>query len=199
MSETSFVLRLAAVVALILLPAGAMSGRAQSPTRNPTIEERQVSLRGVKRENPKSPEAVPVPNPAYEQSKEDFETLQVINGRLAGVARSNLEPDYWQVGKEAAELRKRAARLRVNLLLPEPEKSAKDKKREEALAHAPLKSAIDFLNSLIKRFVENPVFQQPNVLDVEHSVRARLDLEEIIRLSELIQKRAAALSKATGK
>ena len=193
-------LRIAAAFTLILLSASAFRSSAQSPVRKATIEERQGALRGVKKVNRKPSEvsAEPLP-PAYEQSREDFALLQVINSHLSEAVGSSHEFDYRQIAKNAAEVRKRAARLKANLLLPELEKDEKLKKGEEGLTTEALKSAVGNLNALIKSFVENPVFQQPNVLDVDYSVKARRDLEGIIKLSERIQRRAEALSKTAGK
>jgi cytochrome c556 len=193
-------LHIAAAFTLILLSASAFRSNAQSPVRKATIEERQGALRSVAKVNRKPSEAsLEPPPPAYEQSREDFALLQVIKSHLSAAVGSSHEFDYRQIAKNAAEVRKRAARLKTNLLLPELEKGEKIKKGEEGFSPEALKSEVGNLNALIKSFVENPVFQQPGVLDVNYSVRARRDLEMIIRLSERIQRRAEALGKTAGK
>jgi hypothetical protein len=167
--------------------------------RMPTIEERQQALRSVKKTYERPVDVTEEQNLRYEQSKEDFELLQVISSRLSETVNSGAGPDYLQIGKDAAEVKKRAARLKINLAFPEPAKDEKSKKRWEEFSTEEIKSAIGALDDLVKSFVSNPIFQQPRVLDVERSARAMRDLELIIKLSEQIQRRAEALSKTTVK
>jgi hypothetical protein len=134
---------------------------------------------------------------AYEQIKEDFEQLQVVNYNLSGEGQTVL--DYGQIKREAAEIKKRALRLKVNLSLPAWDKDEKSKKSVEELAPGNLKSAINILDAFVKSFIASAIFQQPNIVDVEISMKASRDLEGIIRLSEQIHKLAEADGKASGK
>jgi hypothetical protein len=200
----SFLLCPAVVAALtLLLPS--QHAHAQMPTSRDTaradLEARQRALRNLERVKEKLSRRPPEPRlVTYQQTREDFEQLQLVNYRLAGVIAAGPALDYEQIRKDSAEVRKRASRLKSNLLLPEPAKDEKQQKsREELIANEELKPSIEALNALVNSFVWNPIFQQPKVLDVEHSVKARRDLEAIIKLSEQIHKRAEALAKATGK
>jgi hypothetical protein len=204
-SALSFVLYSSATITLTcLLPVLLCNAdaRAQSQSARESaridLEARQRALRNLENMKQKLSRRPPEPHLAYQQIKEDFEQLQLVNYHLSGSGAPILVLDYVQVRKDAAEVKKRAARLKTNLLLPEPDKDEKLQKSKEELAGEELKLAIDALDALVKRFVWNPVFQHPNVLDVENSVKARRDLEGIIRLSEQIQKRAEALSKVAG-
>lgn len=162
------------------------------------MAERQRALRSLENVKRKLSRRPPEPSLAYQQIKEDFERLQFANYHLSGAGASVSTLDYGQIKKNAAEVKKRASRLKTNLLLPEPDKDEKLQKSREAFNGNELKPAIDALDALVKRFVWSPVFQHPNILDVENSVKARLDLEAIIKLSEHIQKRAEVLSKQAG-
>jgi type II secretory pathway component PulJ len=128
---------------------------------------------------------------AYQQIKEDFEQLQLRNYALASEAGPAL--DYEQIRKEAGEIRKRAERLKSNLTLPEREKDA-DRKEGAGEAANDVKAMINDLDALVKRFVWSPVFQRPNVVDLEESMKASRDLEDIIKLSERLHKLAEALA-----
>jgi hypothetical protein len=46
------------------------------------------------------------------------------------------------------------------------------------------------MSGLIKRFVNNPVFEAVETLDVQAATTAKRDLERIIELSEQIRKKA---------
>ena len=193
------ILYIAAAVTLIFLSSSVLYSQPRRQIRSEQLEPRQKALRNLEVSDERPPERTDEPLPAYEQSQQDFEQLQVLNNNLAEIASSNPLLDYRQIEKNVAEINKRAARLKTNLVFPVPEKDGKPKKGEQRLTAEAMKSAVDALNAFIKSFVENPVFQQLGVLDVEQSAKAMRDLEEIIRLSEQIQKRAGALIKAAGK
>jgi hypothetical protein len=133
----------------------------------------------------------------YQQIREDFEQLQIENYNLSGEVGASL--NYGQIKKEATEIKKRATRLKINLSLPEAGKDEKPNKIREGLDSVELKTAINDLDALVKIFVANPIFQQPGLVDVENSGKARRDLEEIIRLSDHIHRCAEALSRTVSK
>jgi hypothetical protein len=196
----------AAFVPALLLPAvpGVSRALAQTPAQRDAaradLEARQRALRNMDNVKAKLSKKRPEPRPVvYQQTKEDFEQLQLINYRLSEMVAKSAALDYEQISKDAAEVKKRASRLKGSLLLLEPDRGEKPQKSREERATEELKPAIGQLNELVNSFVWNPVFQHPQVLDMEHSVQARRDLEGIIRLSEQIHKRAEALSKAPGK
>jgi hypothetical protein len=190
----------------LLLPA--MQGQSLALAQTPTprdigradLEARQRALRNMDNVKAKLSKRRSEPRPVvYQQTKEDFEQLQLVNYHLSEAVASGAALDYEQLGKDAAEVKKRASRLKSSLLLLEPDKDEKPQKSRADTETEELKPAIAALNELVNSFVWNPVFQHPQVLDVEHSVQARRDLEGIIRLSEQLHKRAEALTKATGK
>ncbi|HEX8774140.1 MAG TPA: hypothetical protein VF735_11060 [Pyrinomonadaceae bacterium] len=196
-SVLSFICSTATAVALTcLLPVILLEQDAQAQTQSQReaaridLAERQRALRSLENVKQKLSRRPPEPHLAYQQIKEDFEQLQFASYHLSGSGAPTPVLDYGQIKKDAAEVRKRASRLKTNLILPEPDKDEKLQKSREAFNADELKPAIDALDALVKRFVWNPVFQHPNVLDVENSVKARRDLEAIIRLSEQIHKRA---------
>lgn len=213
-SRLSFVFRMAVGVALtcltpVLLLETYAQDRTQPPPsqREPTqreaarldMESRQRALRSLENVKEKlSRRTSTGPRFAYRQIREDFEQIQYATHHLTGYGDLTSALDYGQVRKDASEIKKRASRLKANLLLPEADKDEKLQRSREAPMTDELKPAIEALDKVVKSFAFNPVFQRPNILDVENSVKARRDLEAIIRLSDQIQKRAEALSKLSG-
>jgi hypothetical protein len=195
-----------AALALILLSPCA--ARAQTPqaardrdARRADMEMRQRALWDLEKlKNPSQPEAkVPSRRPTYRDVEEDFEELQLRNYSLA-VAAGRVGPlDYALIKKEAAEVRKRAARLKLYLSLPKTGEGQKTEKVSEVLSAEGLKSAAATLDALVNGFVWNPVFRRPDVVDLEQSSKASRDLAGIIGLSEQIRKCAEDLGKGGAK
>lgn len=136
-------------------------------------------------------------NLAWAQIREDYKQLQVVNNDLARAVSGGAALDFKYVAKSASEIRKRAARLRENMVLPEVEKPSGPAK-EEAGAER-LKSALSTLDQLVLDFVNNPIFERARTADVQMSTKARRDLESIIELSDHIKKSSERLSKGAQK
>ncbi len=157
---------------------------------------RQWALRQVEKLKDAPPEGEKVMRPNYEDVAQDFEQLQVVNYSLAGAAAAKGAPlDYELIKKNASEVRKRASRLKACLLLPEIKDEQARIKALEAQTPEALRAAVASLDSLVNSFAWNPVFHQPNVVDLEQSSKAARDLAGIISLSEQINKRASEMSK----
>ncbi|HEV2764845.1 MAG TPA: hypothetical protein VGV38_17825, partial [Pyrinomonadaceae bacterium] len=62
-----------------------------------------------------------------------------------------------------------------------------------------LKPAVAALDALVNSFVWNPVFRQPDVVDLEQSSKAGRELAEIIALSERIRKCVEGLGETAAK
>jgi hypothetical protein len=183
----------------VLLCCCAATVRAQEPSaqsvreaRRADIESRQRALWTLEKEAHKRGQNSAknsTNNLAYRQFKEDYEALQIASYSLTDlVALKNFS--YDDVSKQAAEVKKRAARIRTTLVLPEAEKAPK--KEPEV---RDLKTAATDLESLVQRFATNPMFQELTVLDANHTMNARRDLDDIVKLSELIRKLAEDLKK----
>lgn len=192
-----FVLHLTALLALIFLSSFTL--RAQDvynqntrDARRAEREARQRDLWELERLKNRRRQKPAEQQLAYQQIKEDFEQLQLRNYALSNDAGPAL--NYEQIRKEAGEIRKRAERLKSNLTLPESEKGLDKKGGAIEAASNDMKAMINDLDALVKRFVWSPVFQRPNVVDVEESMKASRDLEGIIKLSERLRAYAAALA-----
>ena len=141
----------------------------------------------------------PEPQLALAQIREDFWHIQIVNKGIAQAVLSGASLDPKFIAKSAAEIKKRAGRLKYNLVLPAPEKGTKRPKVEIGAEPEQLKSSLSMLSGLILGFVSNPLFQNVNTVDAELSAKARRDLEGIIELSEGIKKSSEKLNKAAQK
>lgn len=167
----------------------------------PGIRERQLKMSEMEREasKPMTPEEERI---ALAQVAEDFQRIQVINNKMMGANIPAASPDYAGIAETTAEIRRRAARLKTNLALPEPDEKEKESKQPEykkAEDAAQLKAALLSLDRTLMSFISNPIFKNPGVLEVSQAAKARRDLEVVIELSRLINKDAERLGKSAEK
>ena len=121
--------------------------------------------------------------------QEDFRKLQLVNNTL--MKRMFLANKYntpkltpKEISASLNEIKKVAQRLRTNLPIPQvetPKGSANS--YDESLSPGLLR-----LDKVVMSFVENPLFKQPRVYDAELATQAGTDLNEIVRLSDLLRK-----------
>src|SRR5688500_11344952 len=137
--------------------------------------------------------------PSFQEVAEDFKQLQLRNYSLSQAVGRGAQLDYTRIRAEAAEVKRRALRLKESLLLPETNGEREPEVGAEIASPEGLKSAAASLNAVVNSFVWNPVFQSPGVIDLEKSSKAGGDLEEIIRLSEQIRRRAEGFGKSASK
>lgn len=191
----------AAAVLLLLWPAvsRAQSSPSRRDERRAEMETRQRELRSLSDVASRPAKKSPDRRPSYQQVAEDFEQLQLRNYQLSGAAEPGAQLDYRLIVEEAAEVRRRASRLKSNLALPAVKNEQRPKKGEEPPTPEGVRAAIASLDGLVKSFVWNPVFRSPGVLDAENSSKAGRELEEILRLSEQIREAAKALAKTAAK
>ncbi len=208
MSDHTRRLRLATIAALAffiaLLPAAARaqssrSAQAAREARRIEMEMRQRTLRDLEQMVNKKPLKEPAARPDYNEVAEEFKQLQLVNYSLAGVADPKVSLDYARVRKESGEVRKRAARLKSYLSLPEVEANGQQEKAAEIQTPEALRAAVGRLDALVNSFAWNPIFQKPGVIDLEQSTKASRDLAGILGLSERIRKSAEGLGRSVAK
>jgi hypothetical protein len=184
----------AAAFALILCTPSALRAqttRAEREARRTDMQMRQWALRDLEKLKDEPPGRKRDTRPVYTDVEQDFEQLQLVNYTLAGAAAKGIALDYELIKKHAAEVSKRASRLKTYLSLPEVEGPKTQGKAVDMQTPEGLRSAVASLDALVNSFAWNPVFRQPNVVDLEQSSKASRDLAGIIALSEQIRKNAA--------
>lgn len=117
--------------------------------------------------------------------RDDFRKLQKVNNDLMTrmFVRSSFatqEITQKEVRSSLGEIKKIAKRLRLDLAIPEV-------KASETSYHVTLSPGLLMLDKAVMSFVENPLFQQPRVIDAELASRAEKDLNEILLLSDFLR------------
>lgn len=138
----------------------------------------------------------PAPRPMLEQIGEDFRRMQIANNEMMRAIFTHGAPpalDYERISKATAEINRRAARLRVNLQLPDQSRDDARDAGQGIPGEKEMRSSLLSLDELIMGFVNNPTFRARGVLDAQHSARASRDLSDIIKLSQKIKQRAEKL------
>ena len=133
----------------------------------------------------------------FQQVNEDFTRMQMANNDVMRTVFVTKIVDYKQISNGAAEIRKRALRLRQNLVLPKVNEDADNQKYSDVSSDQQLKASLLSLDHSVMSFVTNPVFKAPNVVDPKLAESARRDLDTIIRCSESLKKTVDKLSKST--
>ena len=193
-------------VTALVLAAGVAPlclGQQRTPRPDSTQRELQRTLERelLFREMEEMATRGPAPRPSRQipiaQINEDFERIQVINNSLVRALAAGGELDLKLIAQAASEMKKRAGRLKENLILPE---DVEDRpKASDVIGPGQLKESLAALDKLVIRFVSNPGFRSVKVIDPQWSARARGDLEEIIELSSRVKKSSEQLYKAAQK
>lgn len=150
-----------------------------SPIKGRSNEIERVKRDAEKPEKSNRPESRPAPN--FTEIKEDFERIQIINN---DVLQASGAPDYQVISDSAAEIKKRAIRLKSNLFPPESGKKSKEAK--PGPEDQELKSLLTALDASIASFTHSPIFQNTKIVNPEDSTNAQKELENIIKLSARI-------------
>ena len=124
----------------------------------------------------------------FAQIREDFRRLQIVNNEMMQTVFVNSNVDRKLIAVTTAEINRRAMRLSASLALPKIDDQAKNQKPDDARNDGNLQAGLLALDHCIMSFVANPLFKQPNVVDSQNALRARSDLDLIIRLSERLKK-----------
>jgi len=174
-------------------------GTNTSPSRKPSIRERQLIMDAMAREvgRPRSTDEKRI---ALVQIADDFQQIQMVNNKMMEAAMKAATLDYEDIGSSTAEIKKRASRIKSNLELPNAEPDAKSKQEYKPVVDAAgMKAALLSLDKTIMSFVESPIFKNPNVIDMDQTSKAIRDLDIIIEFSRLISKDAERLGKSSSK
>ena len=155
----------------------------RTPPASRDMRYREWSMKSMEKNSARTPEEQKL---AWSQIREDFKRIQVIDNDIAKHRASSEILDTKLVEKAATEIHKCAARLQVNLMFPKETAAPGEKSQNEYQ----ISTLLSGLSGLIKRFVNNPVFGEVEVLDVQAAAAAKRDLERIIELSEQIKKKA---------
>lgn len=187
----------------IVLFACVVATQAQRPgTSNPARDMvRAISQKEMDQLLFLKPILAPKDDPArkivLKQINEDFKDLQGLNNKMMAQAWSTPELDYRYISDMVSQIRGKATRLKTNLALPEAKDDEK-KQTEDTFSNAEkFRAALLQLDRHIMSFATNPLFQKPDVIEVDLANRASRDLAVVVELSGKLKKTAARLGKPT--
>jgi hypothetical protein len=135
----------------------------------------------------------------FPQINEDFQRIQVIHNEIVRMLQPNKGFNYDRLAELTGDMKKRSARLRENLALPEPGKNEAQPTHSEAIDESQMKKTIIELHDLVVSFVANPIFKNLGVVDAKVIDAARENLDDIIYISDEIKREARILSKSARK
>lgn len=174
-------------------------GMPTRPTvRQPSVREREFIIRSLETEagKPKMTEEAKL---TLSQIARDYSQIQEINNAMLSATIPAPEPNYSKIADSTDEIKGCASRLKDNLGLANVGKESAKRKRRSASNADDVKADLLSLDKLIMSFVQNPIFNKLDVLNVEHATKARSDLEAIMELSQSITKDAQRLKKSATK
>lgn len=129
----------------------------------------------------------------------DLERLRAINDEFKRVNSSSESLNYKSLAENSVELKKRGNRLRANLAgLPKPAKEEKRPKQDIPSDEPQIRALLSTVNKVMTSFLANPVFSDMGALDNELALKARIDLDYLIELSDVIKKGSEKLRKISG-
>ena len=139
------------------------------------------------------------PKLALAELQEDFKRIQVVNLDMVRALSKGGTLDLEFVADSAAEIKKRAERLKENLALPAAEEKKEPSQPEAEMTLDQLKRSMLALGKLVYGFVKSPFFIEIDVVNEQEGLKVRRNLNEIIELSDRIKKNSKNLLKATRK
>jgi hypothetical protein len=201
-------LLIAAALALILLSGISVQAQVRAPNaqtgdpgqygmseRDRNLLDRENQLRMLEKQRQRAVKNDP--KLAFVQIKEDFRHIQMVDYEMMRAVSSGNGLDYKQIAEAVAEIRKCAARLKINLVFPEAEKDEHRREKTDPDT-AGIKPSLAALDALILSFVHNPIFKETGVVDAKLGGKAGRDLDSIVELSDKIRKSAERMRKNAG-
>jgi len=210
-NKRTLIVSFACFICALLLPALLCAqSRPNPPSRNSPVPsasdnmremlEREMKIKKLEmdRENEKK-SSLTVSKETIKQVNEDFARIQEINVEMMRDYAEGKPPDYPHIAVAMSEIKKRASRLRGNLILPSGDEIAGVQAGSSSPPKHSGRSPLLDLNDLIVSFVTNPIFKNENTIDLELGARAKRDLAGIIDLSDRISRSAEKLGKTAAK
>jgi hypothetical protein len=171
---------------------------------NPRAEDRQRQIAEGRLRSAEMDAKVESENKKHIQAaivnmKEDFKAIQVVRNDIARNLIAHKPLDYTLISDQTSAIHKRASRMNVYMLAHGPDSKESDSPTE--LQAEEMVGALVRLCKLVDSFTENPALKNVDTVNAkaldkgkEDKARADKDLLAIIKLSELIKKKADSLT-----
>ena len=193
-------------IQLALIPVFVNAVAAQPGVRRSPADTRRAISNDTFRELMKRERETRAPGPnsaiseaaraaALRQLREDFRTIQDVNNKMMAQAWATEGIDYARTSAMLGDINERAVRLKNNLSLPQSQKTKRQHVTASGLKE--FKSALMLMDRSLMSFVNNPIFRERNVVEVNLGTQATQDLEDVIAYSANLKKIAANLKHAS--
>ena len=146
---------------------------------------------------PKNTESKSIRVSRFKKIKDDFRDLQSLNNKMMADAWLQDALDYSSITEMVSKIRGKANDLKDGLSLPESENSEAALKIPAVTTVRQFREELLLLDKTIMRFVNNPVFQAVNSVDVNLAKNASDDLNQVILLTVDLKQNAQKLRKTT--
>jgi|ERR1043165_661154 hypothetical protein len=133
----------------------------------------------------------------FKKIKDDFRDLQALNNKMMSDAWLQDTLDYSSIADMVSKIRGKAGDLKEGLSLPHSENSETDSKTPAVTTVRQFREQLLRLDKSIMSFVNNPVFQANNTVDVNLAKKASADLEHVLSLTVDLKQIAQKLRKST--
>lgn len=189
---TKFTVKFVTVTSICLLLL--IQATAQQPANPrgmpPPLPNTPDSERNWERINDRRPRKwgarTPSGRPVLGDVRKDFVEIQNVTSELLSSITSQSSLNYKYVSDSASRIRTLAGRLNSNLALGKPQ--IEGEPPEVEYTDALLRASIFSLNRFVTRFVDNPIFKERGVFDIEQNRKAKQDIDGIISLSDHIKR-----------
>lgn len=179
-------------------PFSDVSGQARSRNREGVRAiERSEMDRLLLWAIPKDKESEAMRLSRFKKIKDDFRDLQSLNNKMMADAWLQDALDYSSIADMVSKIRGKASDLKEGLNLPESENPQTDLKPPAVTTGRQFREELLRLDKTIMSFVNNPVFQAANTVDVNLAKKASDDLEQVIFLTFHLKQNAQKLRKTT--
>jgi len=133
----------------------------------------------------------------FKKIKDDFRDLQSLHNKMMADAWSQETLDYSSIADMVSKIRGKAGDLKEGLSLPESENSQTASKTPAVTTVRQFREQLLLLDKTVMSFVNNPVFQANNTVDVNLAKKASEDLEHVLVLTVDLKQIAQKLRKST--
>jgi hypothetical protein len=181
------------LLAALCIGVGLSVVQAQSSRTLNTVERRIDTLNRQAKDferdnmardekNKKDPEAAKRSRQLRMEIEEDLKALQSVYNDTVTMLQSSRDLKPGTAIETGRSVRKFASRLRSNLVLPAAEEG--DARPDPPPLPDTDRKALAAVCGVIYAFITNPIFDAAAGLDVKNGMRARRELDEMIRLAE---------------
>jgi hypothetical protein len=191
-------MRFQSLFVVLILAASFSAVRGQGNAERARAIERADLDRILLLAVPKDKESESMRQSRFKKIKDDFRDLQSLNNKMMADAWSQEALDYSSIADMVSKIRGRASDLKDSLALPVSENSETAAKTPSVTTVRQFREQLLLLDKTIMRFVNNPVFQAANTVDVDLAKKAHADLEQVILLTLDLKQNAQKLRKFAG-